>query len=123
MAVNEYLSADKVNRTAVSTANPLPVFATGVDIPVSSVGTITSVASSATAVVLLPARPNRKGAAVFNASTASLYITLSDQTPSATQFTHTILTNTYYEVPFRYTGVIGGIWVSANGAALMTEFY
>lgn len=91
-------------------------------LPTSSAA-ITSVASSASSVTLLAANTARKGASIQNTSTAILYVLLSSGTATATT-SHSVqmASNTYYEVPFGYTGAITGIWASANGSANMTEF-
>lgn len=96
--------------------------ATVTRLPTSS-SAFTSVASSATAVTILAANANRKGASISNTSTAILYLLLATGTATATT-SHTVqlASNTYYEVPFGYTGIITGIWASANGSANVTEF-
>lgn len=89
----------------------------------SDVSNFTSVASSASAVTILAANTRRKGASIANTSTAILYLLLSTGTATATT-SHTVqmAANTYFEVPYGYTGVISGIWASANGSANVTEF-
>ena len=85
----------------------------------------TSVASSATSVTILAANPHRRGASIANASTSILYLRLQDAGGAATATTaHTVQmpSNTYFEVPFGYTGIITGIWASANGQANITEY-
>lgn len=89
-------------------------------------GTITSVNDAATSTTILAANASRKGATVFNDSTAVLYLALSDTTASATAYTVQILAGGYYELPVCdggvYTGKIVGIWASdASGAARVTE--
>jgi hypothetical protein len=90
-------------------------------------GTQTSVASSATDVSVLASNASRKGAAIYNDSTQVLNILLSNATSSATVFTTKIAASGYYELPMCqngtvYTGVIKGIWASANGNARITEW-
>lgn len=87
----------------------------------SVTGTQTSVASSATDVTILASNVNRLGATVFNDSTQILYLLLASGTSSNTNYTVQLTTLTYYEVPFGYTGVIKGLWASANGNARVTE--
>jgi hypothetical protein len=60
------------------------------------------------------------GAAVFNDSTALLFVKLG-ATASATSFTVKLYQDGYFEVPFGYTGIIDGIWASATGSARVTE--
>lgn len=89
--------------------------------------TVTSVASSASNVTLLAANYARMGAAIYNNSTAILYIKCG-ATASSADFTvalpggATPSLDARWEVPFGYTGQIDGLWASANGAALVTEF-
>jgi len=82
--------------------------------------TVTSVVSLATNVTLLASNSSRKGASVFNDSTQVLSLKLG-ATASATSFTVKMDAGDYYEVPYGYTGIIDGIWVSANGNARVTE--
>jgi hypothetical protein len=82
--------------------------------------TVGNVASSATTGTLLASNAARLGAAVYNDSTQILYLKLG-ATASATSHTVQLVAGAYYEVPFGYTGVIDGIWASANGAARVTE--
>lgn len=96
-------------KTAVSTAGDT-----------AATGTLSSVASSATSVTLLAANTARRGATVYNDSTAVLYLKLG-ATASATSFTVQLGAGDYYEVPGRYAGIIDGIWASANGNARITE--
>lgn len=81
---------------------------------------VTSVASSATSVTLLASNANRLGATVHNDSTAALFLKLG-ATASSSSFTVKMAADSYYEVPFGYTGILGGIWASANGSARVTE--
>lgn len=85
-----------------------------------STGTRSSVANSATSVTLLAANAARKGATVFNDSTATLKISLG-AAASATSFTCEIAARGYYETPYGYTGIIDGIASAASGDARITE--
>lgn len=112
----------------VSAAKPLPIGDAGGSLTVdgtvgltkSATSTLTNVASSATNVTLLASNASRNGAAVFNDSTKVLYVKLG-ATASATSFTVKMLAASYFEVPFHYTGIIDGIWATANGSARVTE--
>jgi hypothetical protein len=84
-------------------------------------GTESNVNSSATSVSILAANADRIGAAVFNDSTATLYLRLSDSAASTTAFTQKMAPYSTYEVLANYTGAITGIWDSATGAARVTE--
>lgn len=85
-----------------------------------SVGTSSTVASSATNVTLLSAKASRIGATIHNDSTAVLYVKLG-ATASATSFTVKMDAGDYFETPYGYTGIIDGIWSSATGNARITE--
>ncbi len=86
-----------------------------------STGTVTSVGGSASSVSLLASNANRRGASVFNDSTAYLYLKLGS-TASTSSFTVRIDPYGYYEIPQPvYTGAIDGIWASATGSARITE--
>lgn len=84
--------------------------------------TLTNVASSASNVTLVAANPNRRGLIIYNESTAVLSIKFG-ATASATSYTQRLQPNTGYEMSAHtlYTGIIDGIWASANGSARITE--
>ncbi len=87
----------------------------------SDTATVTSVNDTATSTTLLSANASRRGATIYNTSTAILYVKLGT-TASATSFTVAMVASSYYEVPFGYTGRIDGIWASdQSGAAVITE--
>jgi hypothetical protein len=86
----------------------------------SGTSTPTTVASSVTSVTILASNSNRKGATIWNDSTANLFIELG-ATATQAAFTAKLSAGGYYEVPFRYSGVISGIWSAANGNALVRE--
>lgn len=92
-------------------ANPAPVAATGAT---------TSVASSATPVTLKAADAARLGLTIFNDSTQVLFVLLGAGTASASVYTVQLAAGAYYEVPFRFTGIVTGLWASANGNARLT---
>lgn len=82
---------------------------------------LSNVASSATSVTLLAANAARRGAVIYNDSTAVLYVKFG-ATASATSFTYYVAPGQHLEFPnVTYTGVIDGIWASANGSARVTE--
>ncbi|MGV0984980.1 MAG: hypothetical protein ACOYB2_10525 [Limnohabitans sp.] len=88
-------------------------------------GTQSSVASSASDTTILASNSNRLGAAIYNDSTQVLYLLLASGTASATAFTVKVASGGYYELPPNmagYTGVIKGLWASANGNARVTEW-
>ena len=86
----------------------------------ASTTAVTSVAASATSATLLAANTARKGATVYNDSTVTLYLKLG-ATASTTSHTLQMIKNSYYEVPFNYTGIIDAVWASATGSARISE--
>lgn len=93
----------------------------------STVGTMSSVGSSATSVTVLASNASRKGMAVYNDSTQILFLACSTTTASATAYTVQIPAGGFFELPQTrdgsvYTGDIKGIWASANGNARVTEW-
>ncbi|MBD2416067.1 hypothetical protein H6G80_03140 [Nostoc sp. FACHB-87] len=91
-----------------------------VTIPSSSSAVPTTVNASASSQSLLAANSNRRGATIWNNSTANLYIELGS-TASLTAFTAKLLPGGYYETPFNYIGAISGIWDAVNGNAQIRE--
>ena len=81
------------------------------------------VASSATDVTLLAANTSRKGASIYNASTAILYVQEGGAASIASGgYNVAIPASGYYELPTPvYKGVLHGIWASANGYAQVKE--
>jgi hypothetical protein len=88
--------------------------------PVSATSTLSNVAASASNVTLLAANSARLGATIYNDSNNVLYVKLGT-TASTTSFTIRLLSQSYWEVPFNYTGRIDGIWNGSNGSARMDE--
>ena len=88
-------------------------------------GTLSSVAASASDTTILASNASRKGATVYNDSSAILYLALANTTSSTTAYSVQIAANGYYELPVNqggvYTGVLKGIWASATGNARVTE--
>lgn len=88
----------------------------------STTATVTQVASSATNVTLLADNPARKGAILQNSSAQNCFVKLG-ATASTSSYTikmeplSTIIIN---NDPV-YTGIIDGIWDSADGLMAITE--
>jgi hypothetical protein len=117
--VKVVIGADGASDGDVSETNKLPVVSSNAT---SNTTAVTQVSSSASSVMLLDSNSDRKGAAFFNDSTQVLYIKLGT-TASATSYTVRMGAGAYYELPAPiYIGRIDGIWASANGSALITEF-
>lgn len=97
-------------------------------VPVSSSGTLgvstatlANVSSSATNVTLFAANSSRSGAMLFNDSTQYLYLKYG-ATATTSSFTERVAPYAHwYMTGAIYTGIIDGIWASANGAARTTE--
>jgi hypothetical protein len=113
---------------SVSNGGPIgsvsdPVYVSGsfaVNFDPSTSATVTSVSSSATAVTLQAANGSRRALTIYNLSTKNLFVKLGTAA-TTTVFSAKLSSNGYYEVPGNYTGIVTGIWDSANGAALVTE--
>jgi len=83
---------------------------------------VTNVAASASSVTVLASNGSRTSAEVMNDSGVTLYLLLANATASATAFTVLMPSGAFYDVPFGYTGIIKGIWTSADGGyARVTE--
>jgi hypothetical protein len=85
-------------------------------------GTITSVAAAVTSTTILASNVLRKGASVFNDSTANLYLGLTASAVSLTAYTVKVPAGALFEVNWPvYTGQMTGIWDAAVGNARVTE--
>ena len=87
----------------------------------SATTTRTSISASTVAQVFLAANSGRKGATIYNASPGKLYLALGNTMASDTDYTILMTTNSYYEVPFAFTGKISGVWTNNNGSAIIGE--
>lgn len=92
----------------------------------ATLGTQSTVAGSASDVTILAANAGRKGATVYNDSTAILYLLVGSGTSSTSNYTVQLPAAAFYELPVWpdgiYSGVIKGIWASATGNARVTEY-
>src|SRR4249919_2110329 len=88
----------------------------------SSTATKANVAGSASSVTILAANTARLGASIKNDSSAILYVDLTGGTATSSSYSVDLVAGAYFEVPFKYTGLITGIWASATGAARVTEY-
>jgi hypothetical protein len=66
------------------------------------------------------ASTGRLGCTIFNSGPGTLHVILGTATASTTAFSVRLSSGDYYEVPFNYTGLIGGIFATA-GTAEVTE--
>jgi hypothetical protein len=87
----------------------------------SSTGTLTVITAAATDTLLLAANSQRKGATIFNNSSAVLYLNYGATSSATTGYMLAIPSGGYYEVPFGYTGIFHGIWSAAIGDARVME--
>lgn len=87
----------------------------------SATATLTNVNDTNVSTTLLASNSSRLGATIHNDSTAILYVKFGT-TASTTSYTVKMVADSYYEVPYGYTGRIDGVWASdASGAARITE--
>ncbi len=92
----------------------------------SSIGpqsaTLANVNGSASSVAVFAVNGAARGRAVWNDSTATLYLKFG-ATASTTSYTVKMGPGDYYEFPRPvYAGAVEGIWSAANGAARTTEW-
>jgi len=66
------------------------------------------------------ASTGRLGCTIFNSGPGTLHVLLGTATASTSAFTARLSAGDYYEVPFNYTGLIGGIFATA-GTAEVTQ--
>jgi len=66
------------------------------------------------------ASTSRLGCTIFNSGPGTLHVMLGTATASTSVFTARLSAGDYYEVPFNYTGLIGGIFATA-GTAEVTQ--
>lgn len=112
-------TAWKVDGSAVT--QPVSGTVTALNPTVAS-ATLTSVSGSASSVTCVASNASRRGAFIYNDSTALLYVAFA-ATSSTSAFTVRVASQGYYEMPSYsvYTGIITCIWASATGAARVTE--
>lgn len=109
--------------TAGLVMDVLPDGSARVGTNVSSTATKSSVTSAITDVLILAANTTRRGFMVYNESTSALRLSFGTVASSATSYSVSVAANQLYvgDVPL-FTGQIRGNWVTANGAARVTEF-
>jgi hypothetical protein len=66
------------------------------------------------------ASTGRLGCTIFNSGPGNLHVLLGTATASTSVFSVRLSAGDYYEVPFNYTGLIGGIFATA-GTAEVTQ--
>lgn len=80
-----------------------------------------AVKSSVTAVSIMAANANRRGGTIFNNTSTMSFVQLGTVVTSSL-YTLKMADQGYYELPFGYTGVVGGITASNAGIWTVTEF-
>ena len=82
---------------------------------------VTTVVSTIGLVTILTNNVLRRGASIYNFSTQPFYFKLG-ASADTTSYTLMMVSSGYYELPKPvYTGIISGLWGSANGYALISE--
>jgi hypothetical protein len=66
------------------------------------------------------ASTGRLGCTIFNSGPGNLHVILGTATASTSIFSVRLSSGDYYEVPFNYTGLIGGIFATAGTAEVTT---
>jgi hypothetical protein len=66
------------------------------------------------------ASTGRLGCTIFNSGPGNLHVTLGTATTSTSAFSVRLSSGDYYEAPFNYTGLIGGIFATAGTAEVTT---
>lgn len=88
---------------------------------ISTVDTPSIVNSSIAAVTLAPANSDRRYWAVFNDSSAALYVKLGAGASSG-DYWNKVAAGAFYESSdIIYTGLISGSWLSVNGKAYVSS--
>jgi len=86
----------------------------------STTGATPTTFSSTTYATISASNASRKGLTIFSEGSGLLYVTLGTSTTSASSYTARLAAGDYYEAPFGYTGLVGGLFGSA-GTARVTE--
>jgi hypothetical protein len=95
--------------------------ADGIRLPNATTGgTGTTEFTSTSYGTIATASTGRLGCTIFNSGPGNLHVLLGTATASTSVFTARLSAGDYYEVPFNYTGLIGGIFATA-GTARVTQ--
>lgn len=98
----------------------MTVHIVGDDVSIASTTSV-QVASSVANVTLKASNASRKMLIIVNDSTSILYVKLG-ATATSTSYSYKLAAGDILELPHPiYTGIVDGIWVSANGNAYVTE--
>lgn len=89
-------------------------------LPTSATASVYAVLSSVTSVSILSANIARRGATLYNNAGTTVFVELG--TPVSTSvFTVKMVDQSYYEVPYGWTGVVAGISTSNAGVITVSE--
>lgn len=99
----------------------------------TTIATRSNTASSITSAVVLAANPLRKAARILNNSTSIFYGLYGSGVASASNYSFVLAPLTasplvpiglpsYEDIPANWIGTVAGVWASANGSLLITEF-
>jgi hypothetical protein len=113
-------SAGEEDFRHVTSTSPLPISGTVSITDTSSTGATPTNFSSLTYATISASNASRKGLTIFNEGPGLLYVTLGTSTTTSSSFTVRMSAGDYYEVPFGYIGLVGGIFGTA-GNARVTE--
>lgn len=113
-------SAGEEDFRHVTSTSPLPISGTVSITDTSSTGATPTNFSSLTYATISASNASRKGLTLFNEGPGLLYVTLGTSTTTSSSFTVRMSAGDYYEVPFGYIGLVGGIFGTA-GNARVTE--
>jgi hypothetical protein len=95
--------------------------ADGIRLPNATTGGTGSTTFTSTSYgTIATASTSRLGCTIFNEGAGNLHVLLGTATASTSSYTVRLSSGDYYEVPFNYTGLIGGIFATA-GTARVTE--
>jgi len=95
--------------------------ADGIRLPNATTGgTGTTEFTSTSYGTIATASTGRLGCTIFNSGPGNLHVLLGTATASTSVFTARLSSGDYYEVPFNYTGLIGGIFATAGTAEVTT---
>jgi len=95
--------------------------ADGVRIPNATTGGTGSTDFTSTSYgTIATASTGRLGCTIFNSGPGNLHVLLGTGTASTSVFSVRLSAGDYYEVPFNYTGLIGGIFATAGTAEVTT---
>lgn len=79
-----------------------------------------AVRTSISAVSIMSANVNRRGGTIYNNSSTVAFVQLGTVVTTS-MYTVKMVDQSYYELPFGYTGVVGGITASNAGVLTVTE--